>query len=330
MTLTHRKVNIMKLFLAPIQGVTFANYRNYYAEIFGGIDEYYAPFIATTKMRKSIEPLFRDVRPEVNDQALKLVPQLIGNNSSDFKHYAAKLVSLGYKEINWNLGCPFPTVTKKIKGSGLLPHPEMIRAFLDEVCKDNTYDFTVKMRLGMNHVDEGSKVMEILNDYPLQGVTIHGRTGVQKYTGHVDLDAFETLYRACKHEVIYNGDIYTTEDFTRISGRFPGIEKFMLGRGAMRDPFLPSAIKGVTLSATEKLTKLRTFHDGIYDYYENILSGDTHLCDKMKEFWFYTSVHIDPTGKHYKKIKKCGTAATYLKLVDEMFQSCAQGNFNGL
>ncbi len=56
-----------------------------------------------------------------------------------------------------DIGCPFHTVTKKTKGSGILPHPDLIKAFLDEVCKDTTYDLTIKMRLGLHHLDEGIK-----------------------------------------------------------------------------------------------------------------------------------------------------------------------------
>ncbi len=309
----------MKLSLAPIQGMTLAYYRNLYAEIFGGIDAYYSPFIATTSMRKDSLSLFKDILPEVNDNKLDIVPQLLGNNGADFKYFASKITDMGYNEINWNIGCPFPMVTNKKKGSGILPYPEMIKELLDEVCQDDSYDLTVKMRLGLNDLEEGMKVVELLNDYPLKGVIIHGRTGQQKYTGHVDLDAFETLYSACKHEVTYNGDIYTFEDYKKIQARFPKIDNFMLGRGALRDPFLPSTIKGNNIPTTQKIEKIKEFHDSVFSHYINILSGDKHLCDKMKEFWTYLSIHVDPSGKFMKKIKKSRTTAAYLDTVNQMF-----------
>lgn len=309
----------MHLSLAPIQGMTVAHYRNHFAEIFGHIDDYYAPFIATSEKKHSSPLLFQDIEPAINDDHLKIIPQLLSNNGEDFNFYASKIVAMGHKEINWNIGCSFPVVTKKKRGSGILPYPEMIESFLDEVCAVKDYDLTVKMRLGQSELSEGQKVIEILNHYPLKGVMIHGRTGIQKYEGHSDLDAFEILAANCQHDVTYNGDIFTVEDYKRISSRFPSVKNFMLGRGALRDPFLPSKIKGVHLPRNEQLSKLKEFHDAVYLYYKNKVSGDHLLCGRMKEFWLYMSVHLDPTGKYFEQIKKTHNSKDYLNIVEKLF-----------
>lgn len=311
----------MNLFLAPIQGMTNACYRNAYAKIFGGIDAYYAPFISTADMRKVNISLLKDILPERNDPSIKVVPQLLSNNGNDFILFAKAISNMGYEEINWNIGCPFSTVTKKKKGAGILPYPDMIRKFLDIACSDDSYTITVKMRLGLKDKEEGIKVIEILNEYPLSGVIIHARTGDQKYSGNVDLDSFEAIASICRHQVTYNGDIFTYDDFIRISTRFPNIKNFMLGRGALRDPFLPSAIKGRTVPSSEKLKIIKHFHDEIFNYYKNALYGDKHLCDRMKEFWKYMLVHIDREGKLFKKIKKCNTTADYLETVKQIFDN---------
>jgi tRNA-dihydrouridine synthase len=308
------------LFLAPLQSITIAHYRNLYAEIFGGIDAYYSPFIATAPPYKSSPALFKDLLPEANTPGLVLVPQLLGNNGTDFRYFAHQIVDMGYTTINWNIGCPYPMITNKEKGSGILPYPRRIEAFLDEVCQDSTYDLSIKMRLGLYDLEEGVKVIQLLNNYPIKEIIIHGRTGAQKYTGHCDLDAFENLYLECHHQVTYNGDIFTLDDFNTLQKRFPKINNFMLGRGALRDPFLPAEIKGNIVSRPQKLTKIRAFHDGIYNYYKHLVSGDKHLCDKMKEFWQYTSAPLDPTGKYLKKIKKATKASIYLAVVEEMFE----------
>ena len=147
------------------------------------------------------------------------------------------------------------------------------------------------------------------------------RTGIQMYTGNIDLDSFEALASACKHEVTYNGDIFTYADFLRISSRFPSIKNFMLGRGALRDPFLPSIIKGQKIPSANKISTIRHFHDEIFNYYKNMLYGEKHLCDKMKAFWVYMSVHTDKDGKLMKKIKKCNTSADYLEAINQIFHS---------
>lgn len=197
----------------------------------------------------------------------------------------------------------------------------MIKKVLDTACSDSSYTVTVKMRLGWDKLEEGMRVMDVLNDYPLGGVIIHARTGIQMYEGHVDLEEFETLAASCKHEVTYNGDIFTHDDFLRISSRLPFIKNFMLGRGALSDPFLPTVIKGQTVSDANKISIVREFHNEIFNYYKCKLSGDKHLCDKMKEFWYYMHVHLDKDGKYMKKIKKCHRTSEYLELVNQIFHS---------
>ncbi len=317
----------MNLYLAPVQGMTIAGYRNSFARIFGGIDAFYSPFVATADHKKISTSLLKDILPEHNAAQIKVIPQLLGNNGDDFRIFSSAIYEMGYKEINWNIGCPFPMVTNKKKGSGILPYPDMIENFLDIVCAHKPYTLTVKMRLGLDSFEEGLRVMEILNRYPLGGVIIHARTGIQMYTGSVDPDSFEALASACRHQITYNGDIFTYDDYIRVSKRFPYIKNFMLGRGALSDPFLPALIKGKTVPPAHKMNMIREFHDEIYMYYQNILSGDKHLCDKMKEFWSYISVHTDRDGKLMKKIKKCHTSANYLQAVNQIL--CSPDGWSG-
>ncbi|MBC7960256.1 MAG: tRNA-dihydrouridine synthase, partial [Vallitaleaceae bacterium] len=183
----------------------------------------------------------------------------------------------------------------------------------------SNYSLTVKMRLGFMKLEEGILVTELLNKYPLKGVIIHARTGKQMYTGNVDLEGFGALNNLCKHEVTYNGDVFTPENLTRICQRFPTLDNFMLGRGALRNPFLPSMIKGHTLAPLDKISMIRQFHAEIYSHYKKVLSGDKHLCDKMSEFWEYMSIHFDSDGKFIKRIKKCHTSLDYLNTVEQLF-----------
>ncbi|NLP14738.1 MAG: tRNA-dihydrouridine synthase family protein [Clostridium sp.] len=311
----------MKLFLAPIQGMTTACYRNAFARHFGNIDAYYAPFIGLSETKKISNLLLKDLLPEHNGSSINVVPQLLGNDGVLFKKFATVICAMGYHEINWNIGCPFPMVTGRKRGSGILPYPDMVKKFLDTACSDNTYKVSIKMRLGLNDPEEGFRVMEVLNEYPLSGVIIHARTGKQMYTGQVDLDAFKTLAVSCKHEVTYNGDIFTYDDYLRIKSCFPSINNYMLGRGALTYPFLPSVIKGCNIPSENKIGIIRDFHDDIFKYYQTRLSGARHLSDKMKEFWDYLHVHICTDKRLLKKIKKCHDSSQYTELVNQLFDS---------
>lgn len=313
----------MKILFAPLQGLTESHFRTEFKRTFGNVDAYYAPFITATERKKSNISLFKDIFPEYNDINY-IVPQLLSNNGSDFNYFASVIKEMGYKEINWNIGCPFPIVRKKKRGSGILPYPDLIKKVLDDVCKNLDYDLTVKMRLGLYEPEEGIEVIKVLNNYPLKGIMIHARTGQQMYTGSVDLNAFETLYAQAKHDVTYNGDINTYEDYERLMKRFPNLKSIMLGRGALADPFLPAKIKGIHIPNQDKLSRIKSYHDGILKYYEAYPSKQAHLrerniTNKMKEFWIYTIPHLDPNGTFLAEIKRVTTLEAYQEIMKRLF-----------
>ena len=122
-------MDTFKLYLAPLRGFTDYIYRNTFAEHFDGFDGALAPFIPTITADRFKPSHLKDVLPE-NNSSIPVVPQIISNLPDDFINLAVRLYDLGYTSVNWNLGCPFPMVAKKFRGSGLLPYPEKIDAFL--------------------------------------------------------------------------------------------------------------------------------------------------------------------------------------------------------
>lgn len=308
----------MELVLAPIHGLTNAFYRNAYSEIFGGFDTYMAPFISPTDMRIEDSVIFDDVKPANNNPDLLIIPQLLGNNAQDFIYFGNRIAEYGYKEINWNLGCPQRNITKKLKGSGLLSRPELIDSFLDDVCKDKNYDLSVKIRLGQFDISEGLKVIDVLNQYPLKGIVIHPRTAKQMYGGSVDLDAFEELLRLSKHEVTYNGDIKTIEDYNRVIKCFPHINQIMIGRGALKNPLLPMSIKGEVVNGLDGQALVMKFHDLMFDHYMRSVPTDIRIMGKMKEFWPYLAWFFDPTGGFMKEVRLSENTNDYQQLIEEL------------
>ncbi len=311
----------MKLIFAPLHGVTSAHYRNLHASVFGRLDAYGAPFIATSDFSQANPVLFRDIDPVSNTKDIHVLPQLLSSDGKQFKDFATYIAAMGYTVIDWNIGCPFPSVTRKHKGSRLLESPDKIQAFLDTACSTNAYKISVKMRLGYRSVQEGLETMAILNQYPLAGVTIHARAGVQKYEGTVDLNGFDALYAHCRHEVTYNGDILSPSDFRRIQRRYPDIQKFMLGRGLLKDPLLAERIRGRTVTHQDYQLKIRAFHDGIFSHHASSTKNERQLYAQMKGFWSYLHETIDPHGRYIGKIQRSTSAADYHKSVNALLNA---------
>ena len=105
------------LILAPLRGFTDTVFRNAFQRRFQGVEEAVAPFVTSVNGRRIKPSHLRDLAPADN-RALPVVPQILSNNSDEFVCLARTLFELGYEEINWNLGCPYPMVAKKYRGSG--------------------------------------------------------------------------------------------------------------------------------------------------------------------------------------------------------------------
>lgn len=307
----------MKIHLAPIQGMTNHAYRKAFDQEFGHVDYYYTPFIVTTEHLKNFDHHFKDI---LVDHSYNLIPQLLSNHGHDFRFYANKISELGYQEINWNIGCPFPIVAKKKRGSGLLPYPQMIKEILDEVTKDTHYKLSIKMRLGLHDKKEGLELMKLFNEYDLETIIIHARTGSQQYEGNVDLDGFDQLQSISRHPIVYNGDIFTLKDFQNFQERFPHIDDIMLGRGALANPLLPSLIKNISCDMNHVKEKIERLHQAVLEDYKRNMTNEIHLCHKMKEFWNYTSPLFTNNKKHLKAILQTQDLKTYSKAVHSLLK----------
>lgn len=311
----------MHLELAPIRGVTDYIYRNVYSKYFSGFDSAMAPFITTFPGTEIKDKVLRDLMPENNDGMI-LIPQIIGKNADEFILLAKKLNDLGYGEINWNLGCPHKMVAKRGRGSGLLPTPEIIDAFIEKVLNEIPNKLSVKIRLGRKSPDEVYKLIPVFNNYPLSEITIHPRTGIQMYEGTPYVDVFEEIYKEFNFPVVYNGDIYTIEIFEMLKKRFPEINKWMIGRGALINPLLPEMIKGLTeLEYKDRLSKIKDFHNHIFDAHKTRLSGPAPLLGRMKEFWSYYALQFENYEKQLKKILKSKTPEKFWTETQEFFDS---------
>lgn len=306
-----------QFYLAPLRGVTDTIFRTAFERHFGVFDYLLAPFIPSTKGTGVKPSHVRDIAGEENDRA-RVIPQIIGNKPREFVLMTSYMASIGYKAVNWNLGCPHLQITRKKRGCGLMPYPREIETFLDYVIPRIPIPLSVKVRLGLEHVEEIDLLIPVFNFFPLREVIIHPRTGKQQYQGAVDLDRFDKASGECHHPVVYNGDIRSVDDLRVLEKRFSIVNRWMIGRGIAHDPFLLSELKtGNRQSPDYEL--LRSFHAEIFERNRERLCGPAHLLGKMKEFWWYLHV-IFPDGRNWlKKIQRSTSVSYYIALIETMF-----------
>lgn len=311
----------LKLYLAPIQGITDHIFRSTFNNFFPGTHKAFTPFVRFQKSLEIKKSQIADIQPE-NNSIKYIVPQVLSNKASEIIYFASLVKQLGYSEINWNLGCPFPMVVNRNMGSGLLKNAGLIDEILETVFQNIKIDLSIKMRTGYLKGEEIFPVLEVLNKYPVSEIIIHPRVGKQMYSGYVDLDLFEECLKITKHQVCYNGDIKSLEDFVNIQQRFNKINACMLGRGAISNPFLFEEISNNTESDTiDKLERFSEFHHKLFELYENILSGPGHLLDKMLKLWEYFSISFEEPRKVLKMIKKSNSVDKYNQAIYEIFNN---------
>ena len=309
------------LLSSPLQGFTDFRFRNAFHKHFGGIDTFYSPYIKLNGKLVVKGSYERDILPE-NNSTLEVIPQIITNDAEEFLFVAKYVQQFGYKELNWNLGCPYPMVAKCGMGSGLIKNTDQIEHILKRVHNETDIIVSMKMRMGYENATEILDVFPILEQYPIKNIAIHARIGKQLYKGGVDLDSFQKCLDTSKQKIYYNGDITSVTKFNELQERFPSIDHWMIGRGLIADPFLPSMIKNNTTEYPKnKLEIFEAFHDEIYQEYDAYLSGPTPIRMKMLGFWEYFSESFSNPQKTFKKIKKAGNSKNYEIAVKEIFKN---------
>ena len=312
----------IKLSLGPFQGITDAPFRNVFKKHFGGIDKFYTPFFTGIQKDHAKNMQVEEIDPTCND-AETLTPQILSTDAEEILRFASQCKALGYKEINLNMGCPFPRVANKKRGSGLLPYPEKIDAMLGRVFEQIEVGFSVKCRLGYVNPDEIYPVIEVFNKYPLSELIIHPRIGKQLYKGEADVQRFAELIPLIKAPLVYNGDIVSVDSFEKIREEVKPVNEFMLGRGLLANPFLAEEIQCRLDFAKSNLTRIERLHTYVVDLYEDRLchaGGSPKVLGRMKELWSYLMYSFDEPQDIWRKIKKINALKEYEEAVETVFQ----------
>ena len=312
----------MQVLFAPLQGYTTGIYRKAHAEIFGGVDAYYAPFLRMENGRPREKDL-RDIEGDFGSGrdlsvGAKTVPQIIANSVDEFRTLADAIVQKGFTEIDFNMGCPFPMQVSRHRGAGLLSDTQTVKSIMDEIARltaKNSIKFSVKMRLGQDSPDEAFALLPILNATPLAHITLHPRLGKQQYKGAIDFTSFVRFYDECRHPLVYNGDITSVSQMRKMEAGYPKLAGIMIGRGMLARPSLAAEYKAASntsaasISEKDLLSKILEMHGRLYEHARCTYQGDSQILSHIKSFWEYLEPSIPK--KAFKKIKKAGNLSEY-------------------
>lgn len=308
----------IRIYLAPFQGITGTIYRETYASHFSGVDKMLTPFFTSIQHDAKISGRKAFELEKINLKNCEIVPQILSKDANEIIRFGTFCGLKGFTEINWNLGCPYPRVANKKRGSGMLPHPQMVEDILSKVMPEMPTKFSIKCRLGYASAEEIFQLVPIFNHFNIAELTIHARIGKQLYKGETDLETFEKAVSLLNIPVVFNGDIFSKTDFQKFKTQFPGINSLMIGRGLLIDPFLPSIIKGGKAKSDHKELAKRFIND-LYFAYRKHMNNHLQAISMMKELWGFMSFSFSQPHQAFNRLKKSKSFDEYEDAVKSIF-----------
>lgn len=305
---------------APLQGYTDAVYRCAHASLFGGVTAYYTPFVRIEKddfRRKDL----RDIAPE-NNRGVAVVPQIIASHPDELRRLVDGVAACGYRRIDINLGCPFPMLARRHKGSGILPFPDEVERLLRPLEGYGGFTFSVKMRLGWESPDESLRLLPLFESLSVRQITLHARLGRQQYKGEPDREAFARFYEVCRLPLLYNGDLVTVDDIQSVERQFPRLSGVMVGRGLLARPWLAEAYTVGSGAVTGRYERVERLHNRVFDEYGAVLQGAHQLLTRMAVFWEYLLPEVDRRLR--KRVLKARSIDEYVGAVRTLWLSLSE------
>ena len=300
--------------LAPMQDVTTL-------EVMRVIDRYGGPEVYWTEYFR----VHGDSRPEKwildsitkNPTGQPVIAQLIGNDIPALVRNAKLLQQFPVAAIDLNLGCPAPIVYRKCAGGGLLREPQKIDAILGALREAVTIPFTVKTRIGFESPAEFEALLALFAKHPIDLLTVHARTVTQMYRPGVRYDLIAQAARELKCPVRANGNVFSATQAKALRAE-TGVRGLMIGRGAIRNPWLFDQIRAELRGKKVILPTGRDLLAYVHELWDNEITPgvrESAQVQRMKKFTNFIGEGID--GKFLHDIRRVATTADFWRVCEE-------------
>lgn len=248
-----------------------------------------------------------------NETGHPVFAQMIGRDLPSLIRSAGELAKHPVAGIDLNLGCPAPIVCRKDAGGGLLRDPEMVNRLLGALREAIPGRFTVKTRIGYGDASEFPRLLEIFRSHAIDGLTIHGRTVGERYATPVHPDCVAMAVEAMPCPVIANGNVVDVETGLAYL-RETQAAGLMIGRGAIRNPWIFSQFKARFDGSPPILPTRRDLLDYIRELYDEMAREAIRFepmghVQRMKRTLAYISHGLDENFEH--DIRRAKTPAEF-------------------
>ena len=306
------------IILAPMAGVSDLPFRV--------ICKKFGPGLTCTEMVSS-KALYHDSYKtkkmmNIEDEKRPVSIQIFGSDVETMG-FAAKEVSEFADIVDINMGCPAPKIVKSGDGSKLLLDLDKSREIIRAVVQNSKVPVTVKMRKGWDneHV-VAVELAKIAEEEGASGITVHGRTRDEFYSGKVDKDIIKKVKGAVAIPVIASGDIIDEKSAVDMFD-YTGVDGIMIGRGAIGNPWIFSQVKyyletGEILERPSNEEKLSI----IKEHYNLAIAkkGEEVAVKEMRKYLAYYTKNMKNSSEFRNMVNRLESKDEVLETLEHFFK----------
>lgn len=287
-------IPLPSLHLAPMQDVSVLPLWRC-LERRGGPDVYVTEYFRVHPNSHPERDILRSIVAFGTDKPI--VAQMIGTGPGDLVRTARYLEDhTPCAGIDVNLGCPSPTVCGKTAGGALLKQPDLVRRIAEALRPAVRGTLTLKTRIGYESPGEFDSLLDLYAGLPLDGLAVHGRTVRERYQSEVHTDRIAQAVARLPFPVVANGSVVSAATARAMAER-TGAAGLMLGRGAIRDPWVFASVRAAFSGAERPRPSLREVRDYLLELTEEVraegrFAREIDLVNRMKKFTNYIASGI--------------------------------------
>ena len=300
------------LALAPMQDVTHLPFWRIMAR-YGSVDLYFTEYMRVHPVSKPERWIVESINNNPTGQPV--IVQIIGNDIPSILRTLPLLRALPIAAIDLNLGCPAPVVYRKCAGGGLLRDLARVDGLLGAMRDAIPGRFTVKTRIGFDDpVTDG--LVPLLQKHRPDLVTVHGRTVLEMYRGGIHYQHIRSIAHALSCPVLANGNV-SSPGMAEETLRLTGAKGLMIGRGAIRNPWLFQQIRQQRASLPVKLPAGRDVLAYITELWDETWHADsveTGHVQSMKRYLNFIGAGITGDGQFLDRIRRARGKADFFSI----------------
>jgi len=244
--------------------------------------------------------------------------QIFGANPEDMAEAAIRVEEAGFDVVDVNMGCPVRKIVTCDAGAALMRTPKLASQIVKAMVKRVNIPVTVKIRTGWSDQDLNAIPMaQEMEQAGASGVTIHGRTKDQGYSGRANWNIIAKVKEKVTIPLIGNGDVVNGETALKLMD-LTGCDGVMVGRAAMGNPWvfhqISCALKGKTPPPPPTgLERYKVFLTHLVNLRKQ--SGIFGAVHKMKKFasWYVKGAKGAPQAR--RELHSCKTSKEMIRIV---------------